>query len=529
MTDGARAIVSSQTSQPLLNRTVGEQLRLQAATFADRPALTWAADEDSGELETLSFDELLRAAEAAAADIARHADPGDRIAVWAANGPRPVILEYASALAGTVITLVNTAWTDDEVEHALRLTTPRLLFAGNDNRGDDLGARAAELAGRVGACAALDVTTVDIRPGAVSFDPPRVELFDPFLIQFTSGTTGRAKAATLSHHAALNSGYLRALSFRANERDVWLNPVPMHHSGGSIVVLLGQLTSGGCYVSMPRFNATKQLALMRATGATRTGGVPTMLHDLLETPGIDDALAAVKSVGLGGADIAPSLVERIQRYGATVSVAYAQSECPMITQSDPDGDATHVATTVGLPVPHTELRIVGSDGRVVGRGEVGEVCVRSPLVMSGYWGMPEATSAVFDRDGYLHTGDLGSIDDHDVVRIQGRARDVIIRGGENIYPIEVEDVLMRHPAVDAAAVVGAPSFRWGEEVAAVIKLSAPEAATAPELSAHAAKSLAHFKIPRHWRFVTELPLTSTGKIRKVDLSHLFADSQDTTR
>jgi fatty-acyl-CoA synthase len=529
VTDGARAVVPAETSQPLLNRTVGEQLRVQAETFADRPALMWVGDEHSGRLETLSFNELLWAAEAAAADIARYAHPGDRIAVWAANGPRPVILEYASALAGTVIMLLNTAWTDDEVEHALRLTTPCLLFASHDNRGVDLGARGAGLARHVAGCAVREAATVDIRPSAVSFDSPRIEPSDPFLIQFTSGTTGRAKAATLSHHAALNSGYLRALSFQANERDVWLNPVPMHHSGGSIVVLLGQLTSGGCYVAMSRFNATKQLALMRATGATRTGGVPTMLYGLLETTGIDDALATVKSVGLGGADIAPSLVERIQRHGATVSVAYAQSECPMITQSDPTGDATHVATTVGLPVPHTELRIVGGDGCVVGRGEVGEVCVRSPLVMSGYWGMPEATTAAFDREGFLHTGDLGSIDDHGVVRVHGRAREVIIRGGENIYPIEVEDVLMRHPAVDAVAVVGAPSARWGEEVAAVVKLSAPGAATALELGTHAAKSLAHFKIPCHWRFVTELPLTSTGKIRKIDLTHLFAENQDAAR
>jgi fatty-acyl-CoA synthase len=189
----------------------------------------------------------------------------------------------------------------------------------------------------------------------------------------------------------------------------------------------------------------------------------------------------------------------------------------MVTQSDPAGDATHVTSTVGVPVPHTELRIVGTDGRIASCGEVGEVCVRSPLTMLGYWDMPGATSDVFDADGFLHTGDLGSIDDDGVVRIHGRAREVIIRGGENVYPIEVEDVLLRHLAVAAVAVVAAPSERWGEEVAAVVKLVAPGAATADELMHHTAKALAHFKVPRHWRFIDAFPMTASGKIRKVEL------------
>ncbi|MBL7520714.1 acyl--CoA ligase [Frankia sp. CNm7] len=522
MTGTRPAAGAARTGDPLPDRAVGEQLRAQAAARADRPALAWAAGDDPEAPRSLTYRELLRAAEVAAAGIARRARPGARVAVWAANGPEWVIVEHACALAGTVLVPLNTAWTDDEVAHALALTSPSLLFVGFDNRGVDLRARAAGLAGPSRGCDVVDLATVATRPPPVSFAPPAVRPPAPVRLQFPSGATGRAQGAPRSHRAALSAGHLRALTVHADERDVWLNPVPLHHVGGSVVMLLAALASGGCYVAMSRFHPATQVALMRATGATRTGGVPTMFYALLDTPGFDRALAAVRSVGLGGTSVPPSLVERLQAHGATVSVAYAQSECPMITQSDPAGDALHVATTVGVTVPHTDLRIVDPDGHVVGRGEVGEVCVRSPLTMIGYWDMPDATDQVLDVDGFLHTGDLGSLDDQGVLRIHGRAREVIIRGGENVYPIEVEDFLLRHPAVDAVAVLAAPSERWGEDVAAVVRLSAPGAATAGDLTAFAATGLAHFKVPRHWRFVETFPLTASGKIRKTELLSLFS-------
>jgi fatty-acyl-CoA synthase len=527
MTDNRRrAAVGARTSEPLLEGTVGERLRMRAVRLADRPALAWAVDDDPAALRALTYRELLRAAEVAAAGVARRAGPGERVAVWAANGPEWVIVEYACALAGVVLVPFNTAWADGEVAHALALASPRLLFAGVDNRGADLRGRAAALAGPAHGCEVIDLAAVATHPEqAVSVEPTDVTPSDPFLIQFTSGTTGRAKGATLSHRAALNAGHIRALTFHADERDVWLNPVPLHHVGGSVVIVLGALASGGCYVAMSRFHPARQVALMRATGATRTGGVPTMFYALLDTPGFDEALATISSVGLGGTSVPPSLVERLQAHGATVSVAYAQSECPMVTQSDPAGDAVHVATTVGVAVPHTELRIVDGDGRIVGRGEIGEVRVRSPLAMNGYWDMPAATAEVLDADGFLRTGDLGSLDEDGVARIHGRAREVIIRGGENVYPVEVEDVILRHRAVEAVAVVAAPSDRWGEEVAAVVRLTAPGTATPEELAEHAATGLAHFKVPRHWRFVEEFPLTASGKIRKVELRALFSASR----
>lgn len=512
------AVLGPDTSMPLLVRSVGDQLRLQAGTVGQAPAVMWT---HGNHLAALTYRELLTAGQVAAATIARYAQPGQRVCVWAANCVQWVILEYASALAGTILAPLNTAWTDDEVCHALQLTTPAMLFAGLDNRGADLRERAAHLAADTTDCHPVDLQNVAIRPDPAPFDAPTVSPHDPFLIQFTSGTTGRAKGATLSHRAALNAGHIRALTFDAGTDDVWVNPIPLHHVGGSVIIVLAALCSGGCYVAAPRFDPSAQVALMTATRATHIGGVPTMFYALLDTPGFADVLATLRSVGLGGSSVPPSMVERLANHGPRVSLAYAQSECPMVTQSDPTGDSQHVATTVGMPVPHTELRILAPDGHIVVRGEVGEVCVRSPLTMTGYWDRPEATAEVFDADGFLHTGDLGSIDADGVVRIHGRARELIIRGGENIYPGEIEDVLMGHPAVAAAAVLATPSQRWGEEVAAVVKPAASGAVTADELQAYARKRLAHFKIPRRWRFVDDLPLTASGKVRKVDLPALF--------
>jgi fatty-acyl-CoA synthase len=512
-------------TEPLLELSIGEQLRAQSSRFPEHPALIWAPNGDPCEVDSLTYEELLRAAETSAATIAKYGNVGDRVAIWGANTPEWVVAEYACALTGMVLTPFNTAWTDAEVEYALDLTRPRLLLAGPNGRGTDLSDRATTLTAIEGSCKTLPLADIEIHPAVpIAYAEQTVDPGAPFLVQFTSGTTGRAKGATLSHHSALNAGYIRALTVGADETDVWLNPVPLHHVGGSVIMVLAPLTSGGSYVVMPRFDPVKQVTLMRTVGATRTGGVPTMFYGLLEQPGGEDAMTAVRSIGLGGTSVPASLIERLQALDATVSVAFAQSECPMITSSDPAGDATHIATTVGITVPNTELRVVDSTNQVVTRGEVGEVCVRSPITMLGYWDMPEATAEVFDADGFLHTGDLGSIDDEGVLRIHGRARELIIRGGENIYPSEIEDVLLRHPAVSAVAVLATPSQRWGEEVGAVVQLAAETSVTSDELTQYVAAVLAHFKVPRHWRFIDSFPLTASGKIRKVDLVALFDEA-----
>lgn len=510
---------------PLLDVSIAGLLRLQAETFGDRPAMVW----DDGDLVTLTYRDLLAATERLAVELAGSTQPGDRVAVWSANSPQWVILECACALSGTVITGFNTSWSDEEVDHALRLTSPRAWFVADDNRGVDLRPRAARLAAGLDACRVVDLAEVatdgsSVAVGSAALPEPGPQ--DPFLIQFTSGTTGRAKGAVLSHRTVLNAGYFRAVAVGADQSDVWVNPSPLHHMGGSVSMVFAAFSTGGCYVVVPRFSPAWQVDLMRRVGATRTGGVPTMLYALLDVPGFDEVLRSIRSVGLGGTSVAPSLVERLQSYGANVSISYGQSECPAVSNTPDWADAETAATTVGTPTAHTELRLLGTDGMPVGMGEIGEVCVRSPFTMLGYHDMPEATADTIDADGFLHTGDLGSLDDRGLLRIQGRVREMIIRGGENIYPIEVEDVLLRHPAVEAVAVVGTPSERWGEEVAAVVRLAPGAVATPEELEAHAAGSLAHFKVPRQWRFVESFPLTASGKIKKVELADLFRSPQE---
>jgi fatty-acyl-CoA synthase len=510
-------------SAPLIEGTVGEALRRAAARFPQRPALAWAAGEG---LATLTWAELLAEAETVAAWLLQRAAPGERVAIWSRNSLEWVLAEYGCALAGLVVAGWNPAWTDFECAHARDLTTPALLLAGHDTRGVPLTERALVLGAEDRVFPLEDLRTL-ARDAAVGALPePRAS--DLFLIQFTSGTTGRAKGASLSHRAALNGAWVRAWGSGVDETDVWVNPSPMSHVGGADSMVLGALVTGACYTVMNRFEPGALLRLMRLAGATRTGGVPTMLLALLEHPDWAPGSIPLRSIGSGGAQVPPSLIERLMReFGCPVLVAYAQSECPMMSSCVPADPRAQLAATVGRPTPHVELKVVDPrTGETVAIGAMGEICVRGPIVMDGYYRMPEATAAVIDADGFLHTGDLGALDAQGYLRIGGRAREVIIRGGENIYPAEVEDALLAHPAVSAVAVVGVPDERWGQIVGAAVQLKpGVEAPSIAALEAHAATRLAHFKTPRRWLFVEAFPLTPSAKIRKLDVEQMFLEEQ----
>jgi fatty-acyl-CoA synthase len=495
---------------PVLEATVGGLLRDIAGRSPDRTALLVA---DGTEFAAWTYGQLLAAAEQAAQHVLAHAAPGDRIAVWSANSLDWVLLEYGCALSGTIVTGFNTAWTDAEVAHALAVAEPAALYTGTNGRGIDLFDRAATLSGNARRLAEIRDTV------ATASALPSVDPGDPFLVQFTSGTTGRAKAAVLSHRAALNGARVRIFAEGPGDDEVWLNAVPMHHIGGSIHVLLGALSVGGASTVLERFDAGQLVALMGPTGATRMGGVPTMWVDILDRPDFPPPGTCVKTVVTGGSSVPAALVRRIEaQLGATVSIAYGQSEHPTITATLPHDTPEVKATTVGRPLPGCEVKIVDLDtGATVEVDTVGELCVRSPMAMSGYFRDPEATAAAIDADGFLHTGDLCSMDDDGVVRVHGRAREVVIRGGENVYPAEVEGVLLEHPDVTGAAVVGVPDDRLGQQVAAFVLLRDDAAEDAAELEQFVAARLAPFKVPRTWRFVDSFPMTASGKVRKVEL------------
>jgi fatty-acyl-CoA synthase len=506
----------ADTRLSLPTATIGDLLRSNARRFAEHPALYQRVGT---ELVPMSYAALLARVENVARWLAARTQVGDRIGVWSRNCVEFVLVQHACALAGLIIAPFNTGWTDAEVEHALSLTSPALAFAGDDNRGHDLHARLAALA----SCPVEPLLAIDQVSREPSWHPlPQLEQGAPFLIQFTSGTTGRAKGALLSHRAALLGGWLRPHCEGANEHDVWLNAVPYHHIGGSCAIVLAALTLGASFVVLERYDCDELVRMMGQINATRMGGVPTMWHDILSSAQLPSR-STVKTVSLGGASVPPHLVRLVyDRLGARCGIGYGQSEFPIITATMPEDPRELVSETVGRPLPHIEMKIVDPNtGATVPFGVSGEICLKGPLRMEGYWNNPEATHATIDADGFLHTGDLGSLDAAGYCRINGRLRDLIIRGGENIYPAEIEAALLSHPAVAMAAVVGVHHPRLGQDIGAVVKLKPAAAVSNADLEAHAARSVAHFKVPRHWRFVESMPTTVSGKIRKVELEHLF--------
>jgi len=505
----------------LLDTTLGDALRHSCTRFPERRALAWVSGDTT---EFLDYRQTLREAEQIAYWLLEYTRPGDRVCVWSCNTVEWALLELGCALSGTVIAAWNPGWTDPECEHARDLSTPAVILAGQETRGDDLLPRARQLAGDIPVFA-LDALRTLAAPAPFR-ELPRLQPSDLLLIQFTSGTTGRAKGAMLSHGAVVNSAWLRTNSGGADESDVWVNPSPLNHVGGAVSMLPGAIITGSCYVVMRRFDAGEYLRLIKRFGATRIGGVPTMLLGMLEHPHWVPGETGIRSIGAGGSQVPQSLVERLMReFQAPVLVTFGQSEYPVITLSAPGSDPRLLAETVGRVAPHAEVKIVDLESRVsVPCGETGEICVRGPLMMQGYYRAPEATAKTIDADGFLRTGDLGTLDADGYIRILGRARDVIIRGGENIYPAEVEDALLLHPAVAAVAVVGVSDAKWGQQVGAAVRLKAG-CTTGPEsLAQHLATRLAHFKRPSNWLFVDAFPMTPNGKISKVEVEKLFASN-----
>jgi fatty-acyl-CoA synthase len=505
-------------SFPLLQGSVGDLLRRNAQRNPDRPALYWPSG--SG-LASLSHAQVLARATTLAQWLAERTRPGDRIATWSRNDVELAILHHASALAGAIITPFNTGWADAEVLHAFALARPAMIVVGADNRGQDLASRAEGLT-ELPVIGLADLATL-----RAAGDPPLpvIDPADPYMIQFTSGTTGKAKGALLSHRAAILGGWLRPALEGGGDHDVYLNPVPMHHIGGSCAVLLGATALGGANVVLDRYDPAQLIALMKPVGATRMGGVPTIWFDLLSQPDLPRD-AGVQLVTLGGASVPPQLVEQVRdRLGARCAIGYGQSECTIVTGTLPDDSAEVITQTVGRPLPHVEVKIVDpATGRILAPDEVGELCVRAPTAMDGYYGDPAATAAAFDAEGFLRTGDLASMAPDGVCRIRGRTREVIIRGGENIYPAEIENVLLELPEIAMAAVFGLDDARLGQKVAAAVTLRPGAEIEVSRLQAHVAAAVARFKVPAVWRVMQTLPMTASGKVRKHELALMMSDA-----
>lgn len=497
--------------------SIGEQLTTIAEKAGDSPALHWATGPD--QIQTRTYRQPHAEASRLARGLLSAVEPGAAVALCAPNSVDWVLTELASALAGTVLVPMNPAMADPELRHILDLSGAELVLTVDAYRGRGLADRMRAL----GDTAVRTPRVLDLHSWAASADGtaglPQVTPDDPFLVQYTSGTTGRPKGAVHTHASALNSAARWCEDWGHRETDVLVAPVPLHHVGASVNALLGSLATGASLALMGDYDPAVLVALLSLTRATVLAAVPTMLFDVLRQPGFDPArLPCLHTVAGGGAAVPATTVRSIETtFGVRFVVCYGQSESPAILQTRREDPVDLKAATLGRPLAGRDVRVSRTDGTVAADGEIGEICTRSAMRMTGYLGQPDATAEVIDDEDWLHTGDLGAMDANGYITFHGRAREVIIRGGENLYPGEIEAVLARHPAVLAVAVVGAPDERWGEVPVAFI-VAAPGTAVVPEeLQAFGREYLAPFKVPRRWVEVAALPLTASGKVRKIEL------------
>jgi fatty-acyl-CoA synthase len=509
----------ADTSIALLDRTVGDALRAAASEAPHRVAIV-EGTPGPGPRRRMTYGQLLADAEQVARALLTRFRPGEHLAVWAGNSLEWILLEYGAGLAGLVLVTVNPAYQAAELEYVLRQSRSSGLFHASSFRGNRMWQTIPEVRHRLPdlrEVIPLDDWNVFVA-AADSISLPDVTPLDDAQIQYTSGTTGFPKGVLLHHRGLVNNAQLVMQRWTGGPDDVVVTPMPLFHTAGCGMGVLGALSARATLVCLTQFDPALQLELIESERASITLGVPTMLIALLGHPDFAGRdLSSLRVVGSGGAPVPAEVAKACEhRFGARFSIVYGITECsPIITMTRLDDPPDTRTGTVGTALPHTEVMIADPlTGHSVPTDTVGEVCVRGYLVMNGYFDDPEATAAAIDVDGWYHTGDLASMDADGRLRVEGRIKDIIIRGGENIYPREIEDLLHRHPAVAEAAVVGKPDPTWGETVAAFVRPAAGAVVTEAELHAYCREHLAAYKTPTTCIFLDAFPLTASGKVRK---------------
>ncbi len=517
---------------PLLGDTIGAALRRTVERFGDRDALVVRSQGYRA-----TYRQLWDAStEAARGLLAMGVARGDRVGVWSPNRFEWVVLQYATARVGAILVNINPAYKAAELAYALQQSGTSVLALARAFRHNDYIAMLAEVKDR---CPALRRTVVfeddwgalleggaAVAAGELAAREAELQFDDPINIQYTSGTTGFPKGATLSHHNVLNNGYFIAQVLRYTERDRVCVPVPFYHCFGMVIGNLACATAGACVV-VPGEAFEPRLVLEAVAGERCTSlyGVPMMFIAELDHPdfGAFD-LSSLRTGVMAGAACPIEVMRAVQaRMGMReVTICYGMTETsPVSTQSATDDPLEKRVATVGRVHPHVEVKIVDpATGAIVPRGTPGELCTRGYSVMIGYWADEAATRAAIDPARWMHTGDLATMDEGGYVNIVGRIKDMIVRGGEKIYPRELEEYLHTHPAVAEAQVIGVPSARYGEEVMAWVRPRTGAAITEAELAAFCTGKIATFKIPRYWKVVTEFPTTVTGKVQKFRMREL---------
>jgi acyl-CoA synthetase (AMP-forming)/AMP-acid ligase II len=506
--------------------TVGGLLREVAAAVPERLALV-EGTPDPASRRRWTYAQLLADAERCARVLLGRFQVGERIAIWAPNSAEWLIVEYGAALAGLTLVTVNPSLQPAELAYVLTQSEASGMLLVPEARGNPLASHLDRVRGELPGLREvlrldqlLDLLGEADEGGvAAGVELPTVPGEDVVQIQYTSGTTGFPKGAILRHAGVVNNATCWADRIAVPDGEPCLSPMPLFHTGGCVLAALGALSRRSPLVLMPVFDPGLLLDLVETERPWFLAGVPTMLLAVLDDPDLANRdLSSLRAVLSGGAQVPDALVRRIeQTLGVDFTIVYGQTECsPALTNTLPSDTPEDKGLTVGPPLPHTEIRIVDpATFDTVSIGSPGELWARGYFTMAGYHHNPEATEATLLADGWLRTGDLATMDERGYCRIVGRLKDMIIRGGENLFPAEIEEVLHQHPAVADVAVVGVPDDTWGEVVAAFIRpTDAADPPTVAELRQHTRAHLSPQKTPTLWYTVDAFPLTGSGKIQK---------------
>src|SRR5271168_1397602 len=537
--------VHGASAQPLIGETIGQFFDAVCAKWPSRPALVVRHHN-----VRLTYAELqLEVDRLAAGLLTLGLDPGDRIGIWSPNTSEWVLTQFASAKAGLILVNINPAYRIAELEYALNKVGCKALILAERFKTSDYIGMLRELAPELGHAVPGKLESARLpalrsvvllgdswHPGTLRFSEimtrggaaeaariaalaPLLQFDEPINIQFTSGTTGFPKGATLSHHNILNNGFFIGEAMRLTPQDRLCIPVPLYHCFGMVLGNLAAVTHGACMVFPGEgFDPLATLETVAEERCTGLHGVPTMFIAQLDHP--EFARFDLSSLRTGIMAGSPCPIEVMKRAVARmnlseITIAYGMTETsPVSFQSSTDDPLERRVSTVGRIHPHVEVKVVDPEGRIVPRGERGELCTRGYSVMLGYWDEAEKTKDVLDASGWMHTGDIAIIDDEGYCNIVGRIKDLVIRGGENLYPREIEEFLYRHPKIQDVQIFGVADHRYGEELCAWVRIRPGETLTADEVRGFCQGQIAHNKIPRYVEFVDEFPMTVTGKVQK---------------
>jgi fatty-acyl-CoA synthase len=539
---------SGTSSRPLLGETIDADLRQAVERFGGREAVV---DIAGGQRLTYTqFDEAVE--RVARGLLARDIEKGDRVGIWAPNCLEWMLVQYGTARIGAILVNINPAYRTHEVTYVLRQAGIGTLVSAPSFKASNYRAMIEEVRGDLDALeqvvylgsAEWDALMAAPKPSeegtgrrAGEADPlaaraARLAFDDPINIQYTSGTTGFPKGATLSHHNILNNGLFIGEGCRYTEEDRVCIPVPFYHCFGMVLGNLACTTHGACIViPSPGFEPAAALEAVQRERCTSLYGVPTMFIAELALPDFASYdLSTLRTGIMAGSPCPVEVMKRVvsEMHMAEVTICYGMTETsPVSTQTRADDDMERRVSTVGRVHPHVEVKIIDSEtGQVMPRGTPGELCTRGYSVMLGYWDDEEQTRGAIDAARWMHTGDLAVMDDAGYLNIAGRIKDMVIRGGENIYPREVEEFLYAHPAIEDVQVIGVPDAKFGEELCAWVKLRPGATLTLEDLRQFCTGKIAHYKIPRYLRITGEFPMTVTGKVQKYKMREVSVAELD---